>query len=1426
MGDGLIVLLLLVLIAIGAALVVLPIVATVLAVKARRRARRALAAIEGLRAELQRIAAGPLAPAAVANAVAAEPAAADATATGSISAATVSAEPVAPDAVPADTVAAEPIAADAVAADAIAADTVAADAVAADAVAAEPVAADTVAADAAPAAAAAGGGAAAGPLAPARSWEERIGLVWSTRIGALLGIAVAGWFFKYMVDNAWIGPWGRVGLGWTAGLVLLVLGQALALRRRKPVHPVFVQGLLGLGLAVLLVASYAAAAFYHLLPVGLAFGLVAGLCLVGGGLALVHRAESILVLSLLAALANPVMLSTGVDRPLALFSYLLLLTAAALAAALRLGFRLAPWVAVLGSLALYAGWYATFFDPSPPPPPGRIDLPPAALAGAYHPLAARLLPLLFAGLFTGLWVGCGAWLHRGGRRGQATWLTLTAAVAAHAAAAGLLFDQPLLLGAVLCGLGLGFAALLLGRGQVAWLGLPMLAAFGVLAACTTRLAPGRLLPMLVLTGGLAAIYVAASLRAAARGARLRAAVGLSGPSAPSGLVTRLLAGGAGLGLAALAGLWLIPAHPGPFGLLITALAAGYAWLALSAASVGLLLAAFAASLLGLGAGALGGGLAAEARDGFLAVAALWFLIQVGAVAWDLFIRSSRASAGRLAVLAGAGGAFAALFLLATAPAAGPLRAGLALGAGLVYALVGARMLRTAATEFDRDAALLPLGLALALVTLALGLLLSGPGLTVTWAMEGAVLAWLAARGRHRGRPGHPGWLAASLVVLGLAAVRLLGFDLLWLDAQRALFWASHGASGTLLPAPFGHPLAWALAALGVACLLGARQLGRVRERPAMRRAALGLLLAGHVCLLGLLLGEVRLLLTAAPAVPAGLPAEEFTALLRGWEAALAAQQTRLATGVTVVLGLYSLVLLGAGFGLRDRLHRWLGLGLFGLALAKLGLYDIWALEPLQRIAAGAAIAGLLLTGAFLYGRHGARIRSLLAGDATPPPARRPAGGALLLVLAAAALAPAAPAAAADWQRYQQVAPIHGVDAPGDYVFELDPALHAASRARLADLRIRGPGGAETPWQLLDRRPVATPPAAAGRAARLLDPVWLPNGATRVVLDLGPAPGVHDSLVLDIAGRDYLRRTRLESAPDGRSWGLLAAGGFVFHVGGRCASSRRDSLHYPASRSRYLRLTLLPGADGQRLRLRSARARLAPQPPAAPAERRLALEPIGPPQHRDGRTALQLRLPAGLPVEGIALQLADAAFVRRVEVEATTRRRAWFPIGSGLIYRVPRQPPAADPPAAAAAAVESRLRVPVEPAGRPIARVLIADGDDPPLEIQGAAALWRPRRIVLRTASSGAHELYIGRAGDRAPRYDLAALRARGAAPAPRPVRLGRLAPNPQWAAATSAPPAPAPWSERHAGWIQLGIALAALGLILWTGQLIRRARRP
>lgn len=194
---------------------------------------------------------------------------------------------------------------------------------------------------------------------PAPVMETRMGLTWVNRIGVVTLLLGAAFFFKYAVDNEWIGPGGRVALGVLAGLAALGAGEALWKRAQK----LFAQGMTGLGIALLYLSFYASFGFYHLLPQAAAFVLMVVTTAAAGALSIRYGAQAVAVLGLLGGYSTPVLLSTGRDAPWVLFSYVALLNFGAAWIA-----RSRNWPAIAGlsfaaTAFLYAGWHDAHYAP-------------------------------------------------------------------------------------------------------------------------------------------------------------------------------------------------------------------------------------------------------------------------------------------------------------------------------------------------------------------------------------------------------------------------------------------------------------------------------------------------------------------------------------------------------------------------------------------------------------------------------------------------------------------------------------------------------------------------------------------------------------------------------------------------------------------------------------------------------------------------------------------------------------------------------------------------------------------------------------------------------------------------------------------------------------------------------------------------------
>lgn len=211
--------------------------------------------------------------------------------------------------------------------------------------------------------------------------EGMIGKRWMTYVGAVVLFLAAGFFIKYAFDSGWLGPTARVGLGLVAGIVLLVVGDQRLRREMVALG----QGLLGLGLAILFLSAFAAHGFYQLIPQSLAFVALVLIAALGMTLAVLRNAQPIAVLAILGAFLAPVLVSTGVDARDALFGYLALLDLAVLGVAFFRRWRVLDILSFVGTMALFGGWYAKFFD-------YPAWLPATAWLGAFYLI---FLPLPF-----------------------------------------------------------------------------------------------------------------------------------------------------------------------------------------------------------------------------------------------------------------------------------------------------------------------------------------------------------------------------------------------------------------------------------------------------------------------------------------------------------------------------------------------------------------------------------------------------------------------------------------------------------------------------------------------------------------------------------------------------------------------------------------------------------------------------------------------------------------------------------------------------------------------------------------------------------------------------------------------------------------------------------------------------------------------
>ena len=190
------------------------------------------------------------------------------------------------------------------------------------------------------------------------SLESVIGTKWLGRVGMIAVIFGIAFFLKYSFDNDLIGETGRIILGIISGVCFIAAGEYFQNRKNWPVYG---QILTGGGLAILYFSIYAAFSFYHLISQLPGFAAFVVITTTGIILSVRYNAVSIAAIGMLGGFLTPEFLSTGENKPLALFSYILLLDTGILTVVYFKNWRSLAIASLAGTMIIYDAWHKTFY---------------------------------------------------------------------------------------------------------------------------------------------------------------------------------------------------------------------------------------------------------------------------------------------------------------------------------------------------------------------------------------------------------------------------------------------------------------------------------------------------------------------------------------------------------------------------------------------------------------------------------------------------------------------------------------------------------------------------------------------------------------------------------------------------------------------------------------------------------------------------------------------------------------------------------------------------------------------------------------------------------------------------------------------------------------------------------------------------------
>lgn len=239
---------------------------------------------------------------------------------------------------------------------------------------------------------------------PPFDWESLIGVRLFSWIAGIALVLAMIFLLKYGVEHGWLRPAVRAAIGLASGIALLIACELRVARK----YPFTANAMDGAGIAILYATLFALHGVWHLWPAWAAF--LGMLVVTAVTVWLSSRRDSVFIalLGLLGGFATPALLSSGENRPIALFSYLLLLNGGLSWIAYRKRWPLLTGLSVVLTAIYQWAWIEKFLDQDQLPLAAAIFAIFAILAASAlwarrgeapferTATAGAVLPLLFA----------------------------------------------------------------------------------------------------------------------------------------------------------------------------------------------------------------------------------------------------------------------------------------------------------------------------------------------------------------------------------------------------------------------------------------------------------------------------------------------------------------------------------------------------------------------------------------------------------------------------------------------------------------------------------------------------------------------------------------------------------------------------------------------------------------------------------------------------------------------------------------------------------------------------------------------------------------------------------------------------------------------------------------------------------------------
>ena len=201
------------------------------------------------------------------------------------------------------------------------------------------------------------------PAPPSRSWqlpkfdwESLVGVKLFSWIAGIALLLAAIFFLKYSKDQGWLTPPVQMAVGILVGMGLLVLCELKAARK----YPVTANAMDASAIAILFSTFFSAHVLWNLVGSIPAFGLLILTTTVAVLLSIRRNSLFIALLGLVGGFATPILLSTGENKPIQLFTYLILLNVGLAWVAAKKKWPLLTTISLIFTVLYQWGWVMKF----------------------------------------------------------------------------------------------------------------------------------------------------------------------------------------------------------------------------------------------------------------------------------------------------------------------------------------------------------------------------------------------------------------------------------------------------------------------------------------------------------------------------------------------------------------------------------------------------------------------------------------------------------------------------------------------------------------------------------------------------------------------------------------------------------------------------------------------------------------------------------------------------------------------------------------------------------------------------------------------------------------------------------------------------------------------------------------------------------